>query len=159
MTQDFFLPALLAIMTCGPNAGPPDLASPPGASADLAAPEDGGTGTGRDGAVGAPDLASGDGGGGGGVQAFCAHYKRCGGRFYDDAASCVKALLDYWHLCRLPELDAFGWCMVAKVPCGNWNPDEYNAGTTPCAPEWEKVQRNMCAPIGSLRGAPGAPQR
>jgi hypothetical protein len=166
MTHQTFLPVLLAIMTCAEEGGPPGRGDDMAPSADLSAPADRGTGTTADGGTGVtPDGGGGtprDGGGGGGpdlvmrdggisgsgVQAFCQHYKRCGGRFYDTAAECVDAIFAFWKLCRKAELDAYGDCMVAKVPCGTWDPDAYNPGITPCAPEWKKVKENMCGPWG-----------
>jgi hypothetical protein len=156
MTHEIFLPVLLGFMTCTSDGSPPerhrdlaasaDLAGADLAGADLAAPGDGGTGT--DG--GARDLVMASDGpiARSGLEAFCDHYKRCGGWFYETSAACVKATLDYWKVCRLPELNVWGNCMVAKVPCGSWDPDRYNANSNACSPEWEKVRKNMCAPLG-----------
>lgn len=91
---------------------------------------------------------AGDQGGGGtarkGLEGFCDHYKACGGGFYKDAEACVQATINYWKECRRPELNAFGDCMLAKVPCAGWNPDAYNPASTPCASEWAEVRGKSC---------------
>lgn len=75
-----------------------------------------------------------------GMDAFCRRYKECGGTYYDDQQACLDATYDYWGDCpsRKAALDAFGACM-SELDCGEWNPDAYNPGSTPCAAEWDQV--------------------
>jgi len=75
-----------------------------------------------------------------GLEAFCDHYVECGGTYYEDAAACVDASLNYWGACpsRRAALDAFGACMV-DIPCRDWSPGSYNPASTPCAEQWQEL--------------------
>ncbi|MBZ5714111.1 hypothetical protein [Nannocystis pusilla] len=75
-----------------------------------------------------------------GMDAFCRRYKECGGTYYGDQQECLQATYDYWGDCpsRKAALDGFGACM-SELDCGEWNPDAYNPGSTPCAAEWGEV--------------------
>jgi hypothetical protein len=78
-----------------------------------------------------------------GLEAFCDHYKACGGTYYDTAQVCIDESLAYWNECRRPELDAFGDCMKT-LDCSEWNPDAYNPASTPCASQWGDLNAASC---------------
>lgn len=81
-----------------------------------------------------------------GLEAFCRRYVECGGTYYADQQECIDESYSYWGECpsRKTALDVFGACM-ADIACGDWNPDAYNPGSTPCAQQWQDLgQSEAC---------------
>jgi len=79
-----------------------------------------------------------------GLEGHCDRYRECGGTYYESAAACIEATIDYWTECRRPELDAFGDCMN-ELACEVWgDPDGFNPADTPCNEEWEAITDANC---------------